>query len=1141
MSDMTGTITSPHWQIRELTLVNWGAYDGGPHRFSFPVLEGGSLSLISGFTGVGKSTAIDAYLVLTMRSRVSLNRASAGSDEDRRARDLYTYSRGYLGKVSVDGRERPVYLRGQDPETGAAQATWSFISAEFVSAFGDVVTIALVTWIAPGEPSRPTSQVWLLADGTLDPLAAESVAAERITPAVLRRVYTEARVVSENKEVMRRAFHEVTGTSLLSEDLVYRNLVSGGGSDINSLFRDSVLEQPASVEKAEAFVTSYDQAVESFNSVRRIQKRNQDLDAIRRSFEAYRDLEGSRISFGRWALPSSEGDGPSEGDRLAINRWVARDLLVKMDASVESAERALEEASNQLEEAKSALEGANERVRILEKQYSDSGGGHIETLREKVASLEREKGLRERRSNAFAALFARIGEDLPNSLESWKSRTALFGSEADYDKMLSDAQARADKLTVEIHDSQKALKKACANLAEAERSGTRLTSEMRSARKTLAGAAGLTESQIVFGAEIMDVLPEHADWRLAVNVGFVRIADTLFISALDEREFMRRVEGTPAERVGRRQRYEFVDLAQVPDRPSVDNRMLSGKLKFDWESRFAPFVASMVTSPSEDWLCVESGEDLTRCGGRQITKASQTKVGSRGAYGTARNRPDFIGFVDEDYLSSLRDEVRRAREANDELTGRKAAAQSKVADINAERRLADEVRSTEWAEIDWRTTDYQLEAYKRQLDEARSDEDLAQLERWLNEARDRQYAEQERMINGKRRKKERERDLEGLREWHDELEEASKARLDLMDIAGTLEETVRTAWGLASSGISDEPTLADKRSLDERVNKVFDTVRARALDTARQARAQASALTQSLERFQDEYAPDIGSTLRGLGTSPEDARLYLDLIRQEENWADALVSNQAEAIHRQLALLLDFAQAVRSYETDVLRSMRKIGGTLSNYDFDREGGKLRVEPRFRNTVRDSDFATMVNDLLRETFKETSITTLRGMEPARREGLIERLGEIAGRLRGDGAEARRNCDPRRRFVAKVYVTHSDGRPDSVISDYSGSSGGERERIKSFILAAAIGYALDTPNDDRPRFATIIYDEAFVKSDVRTTRMSIEALKGLGFQLIVSCPDSKLGAIHSLAESTCLTTRPTLDGPAFINYEERAGGA
>lgn len=143
------------------------------------------------------------------------------------------------------------------------------------------------------------------------------------------------------------------------------------------------------------------------------------------------------------------------------------------------------------------------------------------------------------------------------------------------------------------------------------------------------------------------------------------------------------------------------------------------------------------------------------------------------------------------------------------------------------------------------------------------------------------------------------------------------------------------------------------------------------------------------------------------------------------------------------------------------------------------------------------------------------------------------------MRGKSGELSKLVDPRSRFVGKVHVAHPDGRPETVVGDYGGGSGGGKERMKAFITAAAMAYALDTPNDNRPQFAPMLFDEAMVKSDHEITRIVIGALKGLGFQVVVSCPDSKMSTAYPLAERAAFTSRQRQDGPVLINQDVREG--
>ena len=121
-SEKTALLFSEHWQVHKMTLINWGVYEGGPFEIEFATSDDGSLTVIGGNTGVGKSQIIDALLVLLMKSKVDLNRASEEAQKGKRKRDLFTYVKGYVGAVERDGRVIPRYLRGTDESTGEPQA-----------------------------------------------------------------------------------------------------------------------------------------------------------------------------------------------------------------------------------------------------------------------------------------------------------------------------------------------------------------------------------------------------------------------------------------------------------------------------------------------------------------------------------------------------------------------------------------------------------------------------------------------------------------------------------------------------------------------------------------------------------------------------------------------------------------------------------------------------------------------------------------------------------------------------------------------------------------------------------------------------------------------------------------------------------
>ncbi|WP_240347295.1 ATP-binding protein [Curtobacterium sp. 24E2] len=118
--------TVAQWRAESMQVVNWGGFHG--HR---QVELSGTATLISGASGTGKSTLMDAYLAVMMPSDVPFNGASndatTGRARSADQRNLLTYLRGKVDtrRDPESGALRDVNLRGDDQTTwGAAAVTF---------------------------------------------------------------------------------------------------------------------------------------------------------------------------------------------------------------------------------------------------------------------------------------------------------------------------------------------------------------------------------------------------------------------------------------------------------------------------------------------------------------------------------------------------------------------------------------------------------------------------------------------------------------------------------------------------------------------------------------------------------------------------------------------------------------------------------------------------------------------------------------------------------------------------------------------------------------------------------------------------------------------------------------------------------
>jgi uncharacterized protein YPO0396 len=95
------------WRAELLQLVNWGGF-GGLTRIPLH----GDATMISGASGAGKSTILDAYTALMMPSDTKFNGASndavAGRARSVGQRNLLSYLRGAVDVVDDPRTGRPV-------------------------------------------------------------------------------------------------------------------------------------------------------------------------------------------------------------------------------------------------------------------------------------------------------------------------------------------------------------------------------------------------------------------------------------------------------------------------------------------------------------------------------------------------------------------------------------------------------------------------------------------------------------------------------------------------------------------------------------------------------------------------------------------------------------------------------------------------------------------------------------------------------------------------------------------------------------------------------------------------------------------------------------------------------------------------
>ena len=144
----------------------------------------------------------------------------------------------------------------------------------------------------------------------------------------------------------------------------------------------------------------------------------------------------------------------------------------------------------------------------------------------------------------------------------------------------------------------------------------------------------------------------------------------------------------------------------------------------------------------------------------------------------------------------------------------------------------------------------------------------------------------------------------------------------------------------------------------------------------------------------------------------------------------------------------------------------------------------------------------------EDFSETQV-----------QNWFKRLRVFMSHIRKEGAGKNNRdyfLDVRKHIEITAVSYDSQGREHSTYAALGGKSGGETQELVAFIVGAALRFQLGDEANARPRFAPVFLDEGFIKADSEFAGRSVDAWKGLGFQLIIGAPEDKFTALEPHAD-------------------------
>ncbi len=577
------------WRAETLQMVNWGGFAGATGIAFHP-----GATLMTGASGTGKSTILDAYTALMMSSAVPFNGASndgSGRVRGSEQRSLISYLRGQTDTTTdEDGKQTAKVLRGR------TTATWGGVAMTFVSDVGKRFTAARLYYVPVGaRTDGEVLQRMLTVDGMLDLAGFEQYAAGGFPRGGLRTQTPVggAEITSHDTYTAfaNRLFHRlgIGANGDGDKALLLLSRVQAGHQirTVDALYKEMVLERPVTFEKADQALEHFDLLADTYVRMREEYEREQILAPI---VDAHEQLVAARDTIEQidtFGLQVPDGRSP-----LGLWSFAREADLVEGAITANRARRP--GLQQDLTAAGNVYKAAEQTYREAQEQYRLAGGGTLEQLGTRIETAAQQATNAEIAAAELAAKTAIVldGRDLRDR----EVFSGLLQEAARFQERLDDVRAeltrQQNELATPLATAYGTRKDLQDELRSLEGRDSRIPRALVELRNLACEATGLNATDLPFIAELIDVRPDEERWRLAIETALAAPARLMLVPRDMFMSFSIAID--PLQWRGQL-RFIAADL-HLPQRPPVSGDTTAGKLVFK-DTSFTGWLMNYLADP----------------------------------------------------------------------------------------------------------------------------------------------------------------------------------------------------------------------------------------------------------------------------------------------------------------------------------------------------------------------------------------------------------------------------------------------------------------------------------------------------------------------------------------------------------------
>lgn len=1081
-------LRSQQFRMHRLQVYNWGTFSG---LHDVPISERGFL--IVGRSGAGKSTLLDAFSALLIPPRwIDFNAAARETERAGRDRNLVTYVRGAWAAQSdaASGEYAMRFLR-----TGS---TFSALALSYRNGAGQEVVLVQLFWIrGNGNGNADVKRYFLILERPFDLREVEDFG-NNFDVRKLKQTLPDAYARDTFAPYCERFCRLLGIDSEMALRLLHKTQSAKNLGDLNTFLRDFMLDKPETFEVADRLVSEFGELNAAHAAVVSARQQVQTLAPARASHQQLQSLHLQRHE--------------REDLRAGMNSYREQKRMALLHEQIAALQVQAEAAAGRVQRQSALLESRSQILHGLQQQRREAGGERIELLEGERASNETLRAQRMRKREQAIEACKGLDWQFAGSPEGFaelagRARREIEDAQADdqaHDTLMALVRALDETSALHASVEQEA--------RSLRRQPSNIPAPFLSMRRELAQSIGVAETALPFAGELIEVKADEAPWRGAIE----RVLRGLALSILvDDDHYPALSAHVNDTDLGRKLVYLRASRPDAAAPRALRPNSLVLKLEVK-DGAFADWLRAGLRQRF-DYECVESIRAFRSASERALTregqiKHSRTRHEKDDSHRIDERRNWVLGFDNREKLALYEQQERELAAKIGALESQLAALRTRARERDKQRLYCQTLVNLQWQEIDVLPIVDRIAAIDRQLKSIRDgnatlhkiDEQLQAQDKLVQQARD-----------DLRDEEVTQRECARAVAGHGEQLRALEQDASIVALTPFQREGLDARYAALPEPARLNNLDAQDRTIAKAIVEEIAAISAQMADCVKFIEAQFAAFSRNWRAEAEGLDPSIAAAPDYFNKL---TRLETDGLPAHEHRFFELLQNQS---HQNLTALSAYLGNARKA---ILERMEMVNESLRQVPFNQGpdfSTYLHIQPDDRQLPEVREFKQDILAVLNNAWSE---------DPEMAEQRFVALRKLVDRLASQEPEHRRwreaVLDVRLHveFIGREMDDH--GNEIEAYRSGAGKSGGQRQKLATTCLAAALRYQLGGGNTGLPLYAPVVLDEAFDKADNEFTALAMNIFANFGFQMIVATPLKSV-----------MTLEPFIGGACFVDIRDR----